>query len=63
MVGMIPPVAVIVLDALRTDMLDRPDLLLQLPMLNRLLADLFVFERAYASSHSTLPSHPSSFSP
>ncbi len=60
---MIPSVAVIVLDTLRADILDRPALLLRLPMLNRLFAESFVFKRAYPSSHWTLPSHASSFSP
>ena len=47
----IPSVAVIVLDTLRADIVDRPDLLLRLPTLNRLFAESCVFKRAYASSH------------
>ncbi len=55
------PVAVIILDTLRADMVDQRDLLASLPTIRRLFSESYVFTRAYAPSHWTLPSHASVF--
>lgn len=55
------PIAIIVLDTLRADMLQEPTLLRELPNLRRLIDESYVFSRAYAPSHWTLPSHASLF--
>ncbi|MFQ5838942.1 MAG: sulfatase-like hydrolase/transferase, partial [Thermoplasmata archaeon] len=53
--------AVVILDTLRADMMDREDLLARLPMMQRLFRESYVFTRAYAPSHWSLPSHASLF--
>ncbi len=55
------PVVVVVLDTLRVDMVDRQDLLARLPAMRKLFRESYVFTRAYAPSHWTLPSHASLF--
>ncbi len=56
-----PSVVVIVLDTLRADMMDEPGLLARLPTIQALCDESYVFTRAYAPSHWTLPSHASVF--
>ncbi len=56
-----PPVVLVVTDTLRSDMLRDPALLDRLPTLRRLCSESYVFERAYAASHWTLPSHGTLF--
>ena len=56
-----PPVVLVVTDTLRSDMLRDPTLLDRLPALRRLVGESLVFDRAYAASHWTLPSHGSLF--
>ncbi len=56
-----PPVVILVLDTLRSDMTDRDDLLTSLPTLRKLFEESYVFTRGYAPSHWTLPSHASLF--
>lgn len=56
-----PPVLVVILDTMRADFLDHPDLHSALPTLNKLLQESIVFTRAYSPSHWTLPSHASLF--
>ncbi len=56
-----PPIALIVLDTLRADMLVRQDLLDSLPTMRGLFERSLLFTRAYAPSHWTLPSHASLF--
>ncbi len=55
------PVALIVVDTLRADMLGRHDLLEGLPTMRDLFQHSYLFSRAYAPSHWTLPSHASLF--
>ncbi len=57
----LPSVAVIVLDTLRADMIDQPELLDSLPVLNQFFNESYVFSRAYAPSHWTIPTHASLF--
>ncbi len=57
----VSPVVLVVTDTLRSDFLRDSDLLSRLPVLQRLLGESYVFERAYASSHWTLPAHGSLF--
>lgn len=59
--GPVPPVAVVVADTLRADMTEEPILLDRLPTLRRLFGESYLFTRAYAPSHWTLPSHASLF--
>jgi phosphoadenosine phosphosulfate reductase len=56
-----PPVALIVLDTLRADMIEQPGLLARLPTMRRLFEDSYLFTHAYSPSHWTLPSHASLF--
>ncbi len=56
-----PPVVLVVADTLRSDMLRDPALLDRLPTLRKLVGESLVFERAYAASHWTLPSHGTLF--
>ncbi len=55
------PVVVVVLDTLRADMVDRPDLLASMPFLRGLVDESYFFTRAYAPANTTLPSHASMF--
>ncbi|MFQ5906398.1 MAG: sulfatase-like hydrolase/transferase, partial [bacterium] len=56
-----PPVAVVILDSLRADMIDQGDLIAQLPTMRRLFRESYVFTHAYAPAHWTVPSHASLF--
>ncbi len=56
-----PPVVLLVTDTLRSDALRDPSLLARMPALDRLMRESFVFDRAYAASHWTLPAHGSLF--
>ncbi len=56
-----PPVVLVVTDTLRSDMLRDAALLERLPTLQRLVRESTVFDRAYATSHWTLPSHGTIF--
>ncbi len=51
----------VLLDSMRADMVDEPEVLAGLPTLRRLFKESFVFDRAYAPSHWTLPTHASLF--
>ncbi len=53
--------AVVLLDSMRADMVDEPEVLAELPTLRRLFKESFVFDRAFAPSHWTLPTHASLF--
>lgn len=53
--------ALLVVDTLRADMMEDPALLRSLPTMRRLFEEAYRFERAYAPSHWTLPSHASLF--
>lgn len=54
-------VAVLLLDSLRADMVDDSRVLAGLPALRSLFKESALFERAYAPSHWTLPTHASLF--
>ncbi len=56
-----PPVVLVVTDTLRSDMLRDAALQDRLPNLRRLAGESLIFDRAYAASHWTLPSHGSLF--
>ncbi len=54
-----PPVVLVITDTLRSDMFRDEALLERLPTIQRLVRESTVFDRAYATSHWTLPSHGS----
>lgn len=54
-------VLLLILDTLRADMIDTPELLEGLPTFRRILGESILFERAYTPSHWTLPAHASLF--
>ena len=56
-----PPVAVVVLDTLRSDMLSDPELLRSLPGMAKVFQNSYLFTHAYAPAQWTLPSHASLF--